>query len=263
MTRRLRRLTDFEVVLQINDDRFIRPPREAQRNWLLNRALNEFVDDLNHLHEISERFVAGSDGILLTDRAQAVLGDHEIMEDWQIPVMQAMAQVVAETHGDVLEVGFGRGLSSTYIQECGVRSHTIVECNDAVVERFRRWKQDYPDRDIRLIHGKWQDVADQFMMYDGIFFHTYPLTEEEYLENVVRSVTFAEHFFPIAAGHLRDGGIFTYLTNEVDSFSRGHQRLVFRYFKSLTLSVVAPLALPHDSKDDLWADSMVIIKAVK
>jgi guanidinoacetate N-methyltransferase len=263
MTRRFRRLKAFEVVLQVHDDGFIRPPREAQRNWLLNRALDEFVDDLQHLHEAAQHFVPGSGQAALPDRTQARLEDRDIMEDWQIPVMRAMAQVVTETHGDVLEIGFGRGLSSTYIQEHGVRSHTIVECNDSVVERFHQWKQHYPDRVINLIRGRWQDVQDQFGSYDGIFFHTYPLNEEEYAEHVVKSVTFAEHFFPTAAAHLRGGGLFTYLTNEMDSFSRAHQRLVFRFFTSFTLRVVGPLQLPDDSRDDLWADSMVVIKAVR
>jgi guanidinoacetate N-methyltransferase len=263
MTRRLRRHRDFEVVLQIARDDFIRPPREAQRNWLLNRALNEFVDDLQHLDEVARRFVPGRDQARLEDRTQAVLRDEEIMEDWQIPVMRAMAEIVAETHGDVLEVGFGRGISATLIQEAGVRSHTVVECNDDVVERFHRWRERFPGRDIRLVHGRWQDTVERLGSYDGIFFHTYPLNEEEYVEHVVRSVTFAEHFFPTAADHLRPGGIFTYLTNEPDSLSRAHQRLVFRHFREFTLRRVAPLALPEDSRDDLWGDSMVVIRAVK
>lgn len=263
MTRRLRRRPEFEVVLQIRDETFIRPPREAQRNWLLNRAIDEFVDDLTHLDTVSKRFVPGTDQVRFADRTQAQLADQDIMEDWQIPVMKAMARMVTETHGDVLEVGFGRGLSADFIQAEGVRSHTIVECNDAVVEHYHAWAQQYPNRDLRLIHGTWQETTDQLDRYDGIFFHTYPLNEEEYIEHVARSVTFAEHFFPTAAAHLRPGGIFTYLTNEIDSLSRAHQRLVFRYFTSFTLEVVDSLDLPEDSRDALWGDSMVVIKAVK
>ena len=60
-----------------------------------------------------------------------------------------------------------------------MRSHTIVECNDSVVERFHAWKAAYPERDIRLLHGKWQDLTDRMAQYDGIFFHTYPLDETE------------------------------------------------------------------------------------
>ncbi len=127
MTRRLKRHQSFEIALRITDDDFIRPPREAQRNWLINRALLELVLDLEHLDRLADRFVAGSDEMTLRDRTQAVLSDEEIMEDWQIPVMQAMADVVTESHGDVLEIGFGRGGASDLIQEKGVRSHTVVE----------------------------------------------------------------------------------------------------------------------------------------
>ena len=263
MTKRLRRLPDFEVSLEIKNDEFIRPPREAQRNWLLNRALGEFTDDLTHLDFVAKSFVAGSDQVRFDDRSQVSLTDQEIMEDWQVPVMEAMAELVAESHGDVLEVGFGRGVSSAYIQNAGVRSHTIVECNDSIVERFHDWKKQYPAADIRLVHGRWQDVADQLKTYDGIFFHTYPLNEQEYVDYVVKSKTFAEHFFSTAANHLRKGGVFTYLTGEVDSLSRGQQRLIFEYFESLTLRKVGPLAVPSDSRDTLWGDSMVVIKAIK
>jgi guanidinoacetate N-methyltransferase len=263
MTRRLRRTSDFEVVLQVNNDSFINPPRESQRNWLLNRALNEFVDDITQLDVLARRFVPGAEVVQLEDRTNAPLRDDEIMEDWQIPIMRAMAAYVTESHGDILEVGFGRGLSATYIQEAGVRSHTIIECNDSVVDRYFRWKEQYPGRDIRLIHAKWQDATEQLGLYDGIFFHTYPLNEEDFVEQVAHSVTFAAHFFPTAAAHLRKGGVFTYLTNEIDSLSRGHQRLVFRYFSSFTASLVRDLELTEDSKDSLWADSMVVIKAVR
>lgn len=263
MTRRFKRLRDFDIALQIKNDQFINPPREAQKNWLLNKALSEFVDDLMHLDAASKHWVPGAPALPLHDRSQQQLSDDNIMEDWQKPLMQAMAEVVTETHGDVLEVGFGLGVSATYIQALGVKSHTIIECNDSVVQRFHAWKAHYPNADIRLVHGTWQDTIETLDMYDGIFFHTYPLNEAEYLEYIGQSMTFAQHFFPTAAAHLRPGGIFTYLTNEIDSFSRAHQRLIFQYFSSMTLRVVAPLNLPQDVKDAWWADSMVVIKALK
>ncbi|MDX1450880.1 MAG: class I SAM-dependent methyltransferase, partial [Acidimicrobiia bacterium] len=196
MTRHLRRHKDFSVELKVTNDDFIRPPRDAQRHWLINRAVEELVDQLEHLDDQARDFVSGSDVVRFQDRTQAELGDQDLMEDWQIPVMRAMARLATASHGDVLEVGFGRGVSADFIQSAGVRSHTIVECNDAVVRRFDTWRDGHSDRDIRLLHGRWQDVTDQFGEYDAIFFHTYPLTEDEYVDQVVRSVTFAEHFFP-------------------------------------------------------------------
>ena len=76
------------------------------------------------------------------------------------------------------------------------------------------------------------------------------------------SVPFAEHFFPTADEHLVGGGVFTYLTNEIDSLSRGHQRHLFENFSSFRLHLV-PLELPSDVRDAWWADSMAVIEVVK
>jgi guanidinoacetate N-methyltransferase len=264
MTRRIKRLHDFDVSLQVKNDSFIRPPRDSQRNWLLNKAVTEFVQNLNALDEIAARFVPGLDGGLLSgDRTQAELTDEEIMEDWQQPMMAAMADIVAENHGDVLEIGFGRGVSSSMIQDRGVRSHTIIECNDSIVGRFDEWRTDYPGRDIRMVHGLWQDVLDDLGKFDGIFFHTYPLNESEFVEQIGESTTFADHFFPHAAAHLVDGGIFTYLSNEVDSLSRQHQRLLFRHFRSIEIRIVDSLQIPGDVRDAWWSDSMATVKALR
>lgn len=262
MMRRIKRSEHFEISLQISDQ-FIRPPRDAQRNWVLNRAIKEFSDELNHLNELTKGFVPGSDERGPLDRMQAVLRDEDIMEDWQIPIMREMARLVAVGQGDVLEIGFGRGIASTFIQESGVKSHTIVECNDSVVKKFEQWRQQRPDRDIRLLHGRWQDVLDQSESYDAVLFHTYPLNVQEFVERVVQGETFADNFFAVAGGLLRDQGVFTYFTNEIDSLSRGHQRLLLDHFSSLTLRRMHPLQVPRDTKDALWGDSIILITVIK
>lgn len=262
MIKKLKRTENFEIILEIKSEEFIRPPTDSQRNTLLNNALSEFSNNLQALDKLATRFVEGKLEISLDDRTQKILSDDEIMEEWQIPLMQAMAGVVTESHGDILEVGFGFGVSATLIQEQKVRSHTIIECNDSVVERFFEWKEFFKSEKINLIHGLWQDTIDNLGFFDGIFFHTYPLNEEEYMKNVHASVTFAEHFFETAAKHLHSGGIFTYFSNEIDSLSRGHQRSLFKHFSTISLKVI-DLEIPNDIKDTWWADSIVIVKAVK
>jgi guanidinoacetate N-methyltransferase len=79
---------------------------------------------------------------------------------------------------------------------------------------------------------------------------------------MVRSVTFAEHAFAAMAAHLRPGGMFTYLTTEIDSFSRRHQRRLFRHFREISLRI-QPLRIPDDTRDMWWAESMVVVRAVK
>jgi guanidinoacetate N-methyltransferase len=264
MTRRIKRHKDFEITLQIKNDDFIRPPRDAQRSWVLNRVLREFSEDLTALDSLARNFIRGTESPRFEgDRARASLSAQQIMEDWQVPVMQAMAEAVTGSHGDVLEIGFGRGIASSFIQDCGVGSHIIIECNPDVIRMCESWRGQRPDADIRIVPGMWQDVIESLGEYDGIFFHTYPLDEQDYVEQVVRSTTFAEHFFSTAAEHLKCRGRFSYLSNESDSLSRGHQRLLFQYFSSFSLSRVTGLDIPEESEDVHWSDSMVIIQAVK
>ena len=263
MTKRIRRHRDFDIVIQLKNDDFLHTPREDQRNWILNRIIREAGDELTVMAARAGHLVHGGQPQTLQDRSHSRLADQEIMEDWQIPVMRAMAQVVTDTHGDILEIGFGRGVASSIIQEYGVRSHAIVECNEHIAAGFEEWKPAFPGKDIRLIKGKWQQVTDQFGLYDGIFFHTYPLNEEDFAEQVAGSVTFAAHFFPTAARHLREQGRFTYLTNEADSLSRAHQRLLFEHFTSFTLRQVKDLKIPEDTRDAHWLNEMVIVQAIK
>ena len=260
MTRKIKRMKEFDVELTIPSDAFIRTPRPAQRNWLLNQALREFADDLQHLDTVASRFVAGAERRDQPDREGGELEDHQIMEDWMAPLMTAMSDIVTASAGDVLEVGFGRGVSATRIQQRGVRSHTIIECNRFIARRFDQWTQDYPGRDISLAFGKWQDVIGTLGAFDAVFFHAYVLNEEEAVAYLSESVTFAEHFFPHAAEHLRPGGVFTYLSNETDSLSRGHQRRLLRHFRSYRVRVI-PLQLPDDVQDAWWADSMAVVEA--
>jgi guanidinoacetate N-methyltransferase len=262
MTRKLKRTPSFDLTLEVKDDTFIRPPHDSQRNWLLNRFLREAADDLQALHALASRFVPGGTRALPDDLRTAKLSDEQIMEDWQLPLMEAMAAIAARSGGDVLEVGFGLGVSATSMQQHGVRSHTIIDCNPSVIERYGRWRDAYPERDIRMVPGLWQDVIGQLGQFDAIFFHTYALDEDESVELLARSVTFAANFFPAAAEHLRSGGVFTYLTGEIDSLSRAHQRLLLDRFSSFRVQRI-PLSVPADVRDAWWADSMAVVEAVK
>jgi guanidinoacetate N-methyltransferase len=263
MTRRLKRSRNFDVTLEIKNDGFIRPPREAQRNWLLKRAMAEFAADLVALDRLAAEFVPGTDAMQVGDREQADLSDAEIMEDWQIPIMQAMADVAAKSRGQVLEIGYGRGVAARMIQAHEVASHTIIECNRPIMRQCEQWRATRPERDIRPVLGRWQDVLAGLGCFDSIFFHTYPLNEEELLDQIGDEITFAAHFFSHAARHLVDGGIFTYLSNEIDSLGRGHQRSLMQHFSSISMRRIAPLALPVDVRDAWWSDSMMLVSAVK
>ena len=264
--KRIRRSDKYQIELTIREDSFINPPRAIQRSAVINRALKEFSADVEAIDEQTKHFVTGEVDLeirTINDRTHTKLSDQEIMEDWQIPLMQRMADVVCDTKGDILEIGFGRGISSDMIQAHHVKSHTIIECNEQVIiDYFEDWKNKFTGSDIKIIQGLWQDTLASTGLFDGIFFHTYPLNEEEYMKYVQESITFAEHFFPHASKHLKKGGSFTYFSNEIDSLSREHQRLLLQHFSSFSIQVV-PLKMPENVKDIWWANSIVVVKAVK
>ena len=253
---------DVTIMFRLSSEDSIATPRSSQRKWLLDQALRDVSSDLQYLKTLAPRFVPGSDERHIPrDISAAKLTEQEIMEDWQYPLMQAMAGYATESHGDLLEIGFGRGVSATLIQSFGVRSHTIIEANPhSIAEHYEPWRKQYPERTIQMIQGRWQDVPGQPGSYDSIFFHAFPLNEAEFVEYIANSVTFAEHFFPTAAKLLRNGGVFTYLTTEIDSLSRRHQRSLFQHFREVRMQV-QPLSVPQDTKDAWWADSMIVLQA--
>lgn len=263
MTRRIKRHQKYDLTLTIKDDAFINTPRETQRNWFLNRVIKETAEELQVLDKLAPSMVRGNDQLIELDRTQGALTDNDIMEDWQIPVMKAMAQAVTTTGADILEVGMGRGIASGFIQNHDPASHTIIECNEQIASTFEKWKQSYPDKNIQLITSLWQDCVNQLGHYDGILFHTYPLSDNEFVETVIQDVTFAAHFLEVAHKLLRPGGSLTYLTNEFDSLSRAHQRRLFEHFSQFSLTVVENLEIPENTRDALWVKQMLIIRATK
>lgn len=262
----------YSIALEILSPDFIDTPQVGQRNALIKRTLKEVSGELEHLHSISSRLIAGSDRPLINeqwDKSEAeyttsdlIIQGQQVMQVWERPLMAALALAAASSGGDILEVGFGMGISAGFIQREKVTSHTIIEANDEVGSRFAEWVHSYPESDIRMILGRWQDRLGELGEFDGIIFDTYPADESEYTKYIVDDVTFAAHFFPHAAKHLCPGGVFTYYTSEIDSLSRGHQRALLRNFSSFSVNVVRDLQPPADC-NYWWADSMAVVVAKK
>ena len=99
-------------------------------------------------------------------------GDEEviIMMDWEHPIMSASAAYVTEGGGDILEIGFGMGISAGYIQSHSVSSHTIIEPHPQMVEKAVEWSNGKSN--ITIISQSWADVTGSLGTYDGIFYDT-------------------------------------------------------------------------------------------
>lgn len=128
----------------------------------MRRSLFEFGSDLEHLSRTMARMVQGVERPPITNdwqpgssasysNSELLIQGQEVMQTWERPLMEALAQSASDTHGDVLEVGFGIGLSAGMIQGIGVRSHTIIKSNKQVIRQFDDWRRSFPGRAIRLI----------------------------------------------------------------------------------------------------------------
>ncbi|OAA28182.1 hypothetical protein UG55_1006155 [Frankia sp. EI5c] len=267
----LRRAAKFEVSLTPTSDSLLAPVAEEPRQWLLDRALDEFVADLSALDEAAPHMVPGASRPKIevaVDEATPAVTDgtllvsgQEVMQTWERPLMRALARAVTRPGSSVCEVGFGLGISAGFVRELGPARHTIIEANPDVAAAARAWAAaGGGGPGVEIVPGRWQDVLPGLGRFDGILFDTYPLDEREVDDYVVRDATFAEHFFGHAAEHLTDDGSFTYYSNEIDSVSRRHQRALLRHFETFSVRVVDGLRPPADCSY-WWAPSMAVIVA--
>ena len=97
-------------------------------------------------------------------------GKDIVMHDWEDRMMKKHAEVVCQNGGDILELGFGMGISAGHIQQQDIKSHTIIEKDKDVHKRLCKWAEDKPN--VKIIFGDWYDnLPDE--KFDGVFFDTY------------------------------------------------------------------------------------------
>ena len=103
----------------------------------------------------------------------------EVMMDWEDSLMQASANYVCQNGGDILEIGFGMGISAGYIQSHNINSHTIVENHPDILPRLIEWASDKPN--VTVVEGSWYDKLNELGKYDGIFYDTYGDKDLQYV----------------------------------------------------------------------------------
>ena len=141
---------------------------------------------------------------------------HPVMEEWEDGYMKMLADIAAAQKGIVLEVGFGMGISARYIQYNDIEQHIIIEANKDVFAQAQKFISQ-AKRPTRLILGFWEDTIKKIPdnSLSGILFDTYPLSEAEIHRNHFP-------FFKEAFRILKPGGVLTYYSDEIGSFSDNH-----------------------------------------
>ena len=118
---------------------------------------------------IDKTLIFEADKIYYKDANDSI--DMEVMMDWEDAIMKKSADYICQNGGDILEIGFGMGISANYIQANSINSHTIVENHPQIIERAKAWASGKPN--VTIIESDWHNVKDSLSAYDGIFYDTF------------------------------------------------------------------------------------------
>ena len=80
---------------------------------------------------------------------------------------------------DILDVGYGWGITSNYFYNKGVNSLTIIEIREDIYNKALKWSLDKPN--VTVIHGDWIDIIPTLdSKFDGIFMDTFCPDDESF-----------------------------------------------------------------------------------
>ena len=127
----------------------------------------------------------------------------EVMMTWEAPIMEKSAEYICQGKGDILEIGFGMGICSDYIQAQEVNSHTIVEIHPQIIEKLKVWADGKSN--VTIVEGDWNTV-DTLSTYDGIFLDTFG---DDSLDS----------FKAFALAKIKSGGKITYWNNNESEYN--------------------------------------------
>lgn len=154
---------------------------------------------------------------------ELLINSYQVMQRWEDGYMKSLAAVATSKGGEVLEVGFGMGISAGYIQSHkNIKRHTVIECHPVVIASAKKmFAKQLKSGRMRLFEGFWEDVTPKLKdkSFDGILFDSCPL------DSGVEFFQFYP-FFKEAYRLLKDDGIFTYFSDEAKTISKEHRDLL-------------------------------------
>lgn len=148
---------------------------------------------------------------------------NQIMQDWERPYMKRLAEIATSKGGSVLEVGFGMGISAGFIQHSKkIKKHSVIECHPMVIASAKKkFASAIRNKKMVILQGFWEEVVQGIpdKTFDGILFDSCPLDKE---------VEFFQFFpfFKEAFRLLKDGGVFTYFSDEPTKISAPHRKVL-------------------------------------
>jgi hypothetical protein len=137
---------------------------------------------------------------------------YQVMMEWEKEYMKDLIEKL-NPFGDVLEIGFGLGISANFIQKYNIKSHTIIECNPVVLKELKKWAKKQKHKVI-IVEGRWQDVLSSLGYFDTIFFDDTPETNS--LEGDPFDTRVYDFFHSISNNNVRKGTRFNwFMCNDI------------------------------------------------
>jgi len=126
--------------------------------------------------------------LIFSDDKITISGSNiQVMMDWEHPIMSASAAYVTQGGGDILEIGFGMGIASGYIQSHSISSHTIIENHPQIISKSIEWASGKSN--VTIVSQSWYDVRDSIGTFDGIFYDTYGDEDVNHFSSSLSSLT--------------------------------------------------------------------------
>jgi spermidine synthase len=114
----------------------------------------------------SKEVVFTENNIYLKENPRSV-----VMDTSSKSLMDMYSYVVCQNGGNVLDVGFGMGLSANKMSELA-DTYTCIEINPQIYENAIEWAKDKPN--VEIIFGDWVDIIPTLTKkFDGIFMDTH------------------------------------------------------------------------------------------
>jgi hypothetical protein len=92
---------------------------------------------------------------------------------------QEVLDLMSSSQKDILDVGYGWGITSNYFYNKGVNSLTIIEIREDIYNKALKWSSDKPN--VTVIHGDWIDIIPTLdKKFDGIYMDTFCPEDENF-----------------------------------------------------------------------------------
>lgn len=132
-------------------------------------------------------------------------GDNVIMHTDATLYEQKMGEFVANNGGDILEIGFGLGISSDKIQSYDINSHVIIEKRKEIYEKALEWAKDKQNVTVHL--GDWINILPKLNYYFDAIYNDADEDSKDKLSN-----------FPEICKRLAKNNCVLYMTNWGNEF---------------------------------------------